>query len=215
MKQSRVVLGGIWPYLTAAAVAVLVALFLPHSGALRGFDVLFGTPLADANGIRLPERGFLWLAVITALLTVAVLTTRLTVIAALNWMLSGIGAFYGIVAIWQRQARPDEGIGDDPNVGLILAVVAVWTFAICHSALIVRRPQEEIDAFEAAPRQVTVPEYQPDDRRARRSQRRRQSAQPEGSAGTQGARDSHGEDAPSNCSAEEGDGAPADGQEQQ
>lgn len=114
------------PVITIGMMAVLLYFFLPHSGALKGYDVLFYTPLAERLDTSVPERVFATLALVGGvLLTVGTIVSRSWLVAWVNWALAGIGWWYSILAMWMRQSRPATAPGQGPSWGLIVAVVGM------------------------------------------------------------------------------------------
>lgn len=112
-------------FFVSILVFVLLASFiLPHTGDVRGWDVLFGSRGAGAAAVALPSRVFAWLALVfgVGFSTLALVTRRW----ALAWIaLAGtaIAGAAGMLAIWSRQT---VGAGHPgPGWGLIVAWITV------------------------------------------------------------------------------------------
>lgn len=136
----RRVSGEIEPGGRAVVVAVLVfilvvSFILPHTGDVRGVDVLLDNDKAIAAGVALPHRLFCWLALIfgVGFSMLALLTRRWT----LAWIaLAGcaVGSAIGMLAVWSRQTAVAGQPG--PGAGLILAWITVILLAF-HWARVV------------------------------------------------------------------------------
>ncbi|MEL4154443.1 hypothetical protein [Corynebacterium bovis] len=181
-----------FPVLAVAVVVLLVTFFLPHSGEVKGIDVLFNTRTAQDFLTTVPERVYAWLAFgAGCLLTVGTLVSRSAVVAWVNWALAGVGWWYGIFAIWMRQSRPPTEPGVGPSYGLIIGVIALFViFATMFTVILqrtsfqralaaLRREDADKDGESQARQQVLragLPERDmsaiPDDRRRRAKERR-------------------------------------------
>ncbi|AGP30934.1 Rv2732c family membrane protein [Corynebacterium terpenotabidum] len=119
---------------------VLVALFLPHSGEVRGFDVLLYTDRADEFLTTMPERIFVWLYFIGGvLLTPATLLSKSSLVAWVNWVVGGISVFYCILAAGMRNTRGPNEPGSGPSVGMFLAGLGMLIIVVALSTRIFRR----------------------------------------------------------------------------
>ncbi|OBG33449.1 hypothetical protein [Mycobacterium sp. E3198] len=113
----------------ALVVAILVFVLLgsfalPHTGDVRGWDVLFSSHDAGAAAVALPSRVFAWLALVFGVgcSTLALMTRRW----ALAWVAlagSAVASGAGLLAVWSRQTVAAGHPG--PGVGLIVAWIAV------------------------------------------------------------------------------------------
>jgi hypothetical protein len=113
----------------AVVVAVLVfvllgSFMLPHTGDVRGWDVLFSSHGAGAAAVALPSRVFAWLALVfgVGFSMLALMTRRW----ALSWVAlagSAIASGAGLLAVWSRQTVATGHPG--PGVGLIVAWITV------------------------------------------------------------------------------------------
>jgi tRNA-2-methylthio-N6-dimethylallyladenosine synthase len=117
------------PGARAVVVAVLVfvllgSFILPHTGQVRGWDVLFGSHGAGGAEVALPSRVFAWLALVfgVGFSMLALMTRRW----ALSWVAlagSAIASGAGLLAVWSRQTVPAGHPG--PGIGLIVAWITV------------------------------------------------------------------------------------------
>ncbi len=125
----RRVAGEIDPGARALVVAILVfvlsvSFILPHTGGVRGVDILMGDAKAISAGIALPHRLFCWFALVfgVGFSMLALLTRRWT----LAWVaLAGttVAIPLGMLSVWSRQTAAAGQPG--PGVGLILAWITV------------------------------------------------------------------------------------------
>lgn len=188
----RVSLGRFRVLLIAAFVLFLVSLALPFTEGARGFDVLLFTESSTAAGVTLAERVFTILMTLGVGLGNAVLLlTRRTWVSHAAWIITGIGLFYSVFALWMQQTQPGGGTS---GIGMYFGVAAVILATIGLSSIILRRDpaQAKVAAQRAqsdnldevgyaqrdamVTRQATSYEDNPlfvDDRRARANQRHR------------------------------------------
>jgi hypothetical protein len=117
------------PGARAVVVAVLVVVLLgsfilPHTGHVRGWDVLFGSHGAGWTEIALPSRVFAWLALVFGVgFSMLALTTRRWALAWVALVGSAIACPAGLLAIWSRQTAAAGHPG--PGIGLIVAWITV------------------------------------------------------------------------------------------
>ncbi len=109
----------------AVAVCVLLGSFiLPHTGDVRGWDVLFGTHGAGSAAVALPSQVFCWLVLVFGVgFSILALTTRLWAVAWVALAGSALSSAVGLLAVWSRQTVVQGHPG--PGVGLILAWITV------------------------------------------------------------------------------------------
>jgi hypothetical protein len=109
----------------AIAVFVLLLTFvLPHTGAAKGWDVLAGDDAAIGEGISLPSRVFVWLALVFSVgFSMLALLTRRWAVAWIALAGSAVASFAGLLAVWSRQTAPSPHPG--PGIGLIIAWITV------------------------------------------------------------------------------------------
>lgn len=125
----RRVARGIDPGPRAFVVSILVFLLLgsfilPHTGHVRGWDVLFSSHGAGAAAVALPSRVFAWLALVFGVgFSMLALLTRRWALAWIALAGSAIADAAGLLAIWSRQTVAVGHPG--PGVGLIAAWITV------------------------------------------------------------------------------------------
>jgi len=125
----RRVARGIDPGPRAFVVSILVFLLLasfilPHTGHVRGWDVLFSSHGAGAAAVALPSRVFAWLALVFGVgFSMLALLTRRWALAWVALAGSAIADVAGLLAIWSRQTVAAGHPG--PGVGLIAAWITV------------------------------------------------------------------------------------------
>ncbi|KAA0116041.1 hypothetical protein [Mycolicibacterium sp. P9-22] len=133
---------------------VLVSFLLPHTGASRGIDVLIASDTAVADGLSLPSRVFVWLALVFSIVfsVLALLTRRWT----LAWIaLAGttVACPAGMLAVWSRQTA-GEGL-PGPGIGLIIGWLAVLLLAFHWARVVWSRTAVQL-AAEAERRQAVA-----------------------------------------------------------
>ena len=159
----RRVAGEIDPGARALVVAILVfvllvSLLLPHTGDVRGLDVLIGGEKALSAKIALPSRIFCWLALVfgVGMSMLALLTRRWT----LAWFAlagTGLSCAAGMLAVWSRQTVVEGQSG--PGIGLILGWITVILLAFHWARVVwtrtaVQMAAEDQRRGEAAQRQT-------------------------------------------------------------
>ncbi|OBI02839.1 hypothetical protein [Mycobacterium scrofulaceum] len=109
----------------AILVFVLLGSFiLPHTGAVRGWDVLFSSHGAGAAAVALPSRVFAWLTLVFGVgFSMLALVTRRWALAWTALAGSALAGAAGLLAIWSRQTVAAGHPG--PGVGLIAAWIVV------------------------------------------------------------------------------------------
>jgi hypothetical protein len=151
------------PGARALVVAILVfvligSFILPHTGSVRGWDVLFATHGSGAAAIALPSRVFAWLALVFGVgFSMLALLTRRWALAWVALAGSAVASAAGLLAVWSRQTVASGHPG--PGVGLIVAWIAVilltfhWA-RVVWSRTIVQLAAEEQRRKAAAHRQA-------------------------------------------------------------
>lgn len=130
----RRVAGEIDPGARAVVVAILVfvllvALVLPHTGGVRGIDVLIGDDKAISAGIALPHRLFSWFALVFGVgFSMLALLTRRWTLAWIALAGSAVAIPLGMLSVWSRQTATAGQPG--PGIGMLLAwaTVVLLTF---------------------------------------------------------------------------------------
>lgn len=136
----RRVAGEIDPGARAVVVAVLVFVLLvsfivPHTGGVRGVDVLMSDGAALAAKVALPHRLFCWFALVFGVgFSMLALLTRRWVLAWIALAGSAVGSVFGMLAVWSRQtvAVGHPGV----SFGLVLGWVTMLLLAF-HWARVV------------------------------------------------------------------------------
>lgn len=132
----------------AIGVFVLLASFLlPHTGGVRGVDVLFADNGAHDALVTLPSRLFMWLALVfgVGFSLLALLTRRWTV----AWVaLAGcaVTCVAGLLAVWSRQTVAIGHPG--PGIGLILSWITVIVLTFHWARLVWARTAVQLAAEE-------------------------------------------------------------------
>jgi hypothetical protein len=150
------------PGTRALVVAILVfvligSFILPHTGDVRGWDVLFSTHGAGKAAIALPSRVFSWLALVFGVgFSMLALLTRRWALAWVALAGSAVASAAGLLAIWSRQTVASGHPG--PGIGLIVGWIAIILLAfhwarVVWSRTIVQLAAEEQRRQSAAQRQ--------------------------------------------------------------
>lgn len=142
----------------SALVFLLLGSFvLPHTGTVRGWDVLFNTHGAAGAAVSLPSRAFGWLALVFGVgVSMLALLTRRWALAWVALLGSAVACAAGLLAIWSRQTVAAGHPG--PGWGLVVAWITVivltfhWT-RVVWSRTIVQLAAEEDRRRTAAQRQ--------------------------------------------------------------
>jgi len=143
----------------AILVFVLIASFiLPHTGDVRGWDVLFATRGSGAAKLALPSRVFGWLALVFGVgFSMLALLTRRWALAWVALAGSAVASAAGLLAVWSRQTVASGHPG--PGVGLVIAWITIilltfhWA-RVVWSRTIVQLAAEEQRRRAAAPLQA-------------------------------------------------------------
>lgn len=97
------------PGARALVVAILVfvllgSFILPHTGSVRGWDVLFSSHGAGRAAVALPSRVFAWLALVFGVgFSMLALLTRRWALAWVALAGSAMASGTGLLAVWSRQ----------------------------------------------------------------------------------------------------------------
>jgi hypothetical protein len=161
-EAERRVAREIEPGARALVVSILVfvllgSFILPHTGDVRGWDVLFSTHGAGAAAVALPSRVFGWLALVFGVgFSMLALLTRRWALAWVALAGTAVAGAAGLLAVWSRQTVAPGHPG--PGVGLVVAWITVilltfhWT-RVVWSRTIVQLAAEEQRRRAAARRQ--------------------------------------------------------------
>jgi hypothetical protein len=136
-------------FVVAILVFVLLGSFiLPHTGDVRGWDVLFGSHGAGAAALALPSRVFAWLALVFGVgFSMLALMTRRWALAWVALAGTAIASAAGLLAVWSRQTVAAGHPG--PGVGLIVAWISValltfhWARVVWSRTIVQLAAEEE------------------------------------------------------------------------
>lgn len=149
-------------FFVSILVFVLLASFiLPHTGNVRGWDVLFGSHGAGAAAVALPSRVFAWLALVFGVgFSMLALVTRRWALAWIALAGTAIAGAAGMLAIWSRQTVAAGHPG--PGWGLIVAWLTVlaltyhWARVVWSRTIVQLAAEEQRRRVAAAQQSVTL-----------------------------------------------------------
>ncbi|OBJ74239.1 hypothetical protein [Mycobacterium sp. 1274756.6] len=129
-------------------VFVLLASFiLPHTGEVRGWDLLFGSEATVAAGVTLPMRMFAWLALVFGVgFSMLALLTRRWAVAWVALAGSATASVIGLLAVWTRQTAAAGQPG--PGIGLIIAWIALIVLTFHWARVVWTRTVVQLAAEE-------------------------------------------------------------------
>jgi hypothetical protein len=147
-RVSREIDPGARALVVAILIFVLLGSFiLPHTGDVRGWDVLFGGHHAAAAAVALPSRVFGWLALVFGVgFSILALLTRRWVLAWLALSGSAVASAVGLLAVWSRQTVAAGHPG--PGWGLIVAWIAVMLLTFHWARVVWSRTIVQLAAEE-------------------------------------------------------------------
>ncbi|HTY30769.1 hypothetical protein [Mycobacterium sp.] len=140
------------PGARALVVAILVfvllgSFILPHTGSVRGWDVLFSSHGAGSAAVALPSRVFTWLALVFGVgFSILALMTRRWALAWVALAGSAIACGAGLLAVWSRQTVAAGHPG--PGVGLIVAWITVMLLTFHWARVVWSRTVVQLAAEE-------------------------------------------------------------------
>ncbi|MDP7702744.1 hypothetical protein [Mycobacterium sp. TY815] len=140
------------PGARALVVAILVfvllgSFILPHTGSVRGWDVLFGTHGAGYAAVGLPSQVFTWLALVFSVgFSILALLTRLWAVAWVALAGSMLASGTGLLAVWSRQTVPAGHPG--PGIGLFVAWITVILLTFHWARVVWQRTIVQLAAEE-------------------------------------------------------------------
>ena len=142
-------------------VFVLLASFvLPHTGDVRGWDVLFGSHHAGAAAVALPSRIFVWLALVFGVgFSMLALLTRRWALAWVALAGSALATAVGLLAVWSRQTVAAGHPG--PGFGLILAWITLMVLSFHWARVVWSRTAVQLAAEEQRRRAVAEQQSRP------------------------------------------------------
>lgn len=149
-------------FFVSILVFVLLASFiLPHTGDVRGWDVLFGSHHAGAAAVALPSRVFAWLALVFGVgFSMLALVTRRWALAWVALAGTAIAGAAGMLAIWSRQTVSAGHPG--PGWGLIIAWLTVlvliyhWARVVWSRTIVQLAAEEQRRRVAAAQQSITL-----------------------------------------------------------
>jgi hypothetical protein len=149
-------------FFVSILVFVLLASFiLPHTGDVRGWDVLFGSHHAGAAAVALPSRVFAWLALVFGVgFSMLALVTRRWALAWIALAGTAIAGAAGMLAIWSRQTVSAGHPG--PGWGLIVAWLTVlvliyhWARVVWSRTIVQLAAEEQRRRVAAAQQSITL-----------------------------------------------------------
>lgn len=139
----------------AICVFVLLGSFLlPHTGSVRGWDVLFPGQGTDEALVTLPSQLFMWLALVFGVgFSLLALVTRRWTVAWVALAGSAVASAAGLLAVWSRQTAVPGDPG--PGIGLILAWITLIVLTFHWARVVWSRTALQL-AAEAQRRQSTA-----------------------------------------------------------
>ncbi|OMB92237.1 hypothetical protein A5739_08235 [Mycobacterium colombiense] len=149
-------------FFVSILVFVLLASFiLPHTGDVRGWDVLFASHGAGAAAVGLPSRVFAWLALVFGVgFSMLALVTRRWALAWVALAGTAIAGAAGMLAIWSRQTVAAGHPG--PGWGLIIAWLTVlvltyhWARVVWSRTIVQLAAEQQRRRVAAAQQSVTL-----------------------------------------------------------
>lgn len=133
---------------------LLVSFLLPHTGHVRGWDVLFAANGSNEAGVTLPSRLFIWLALVFGVgFSLLALLTRRWAVAWVALAGSAVASVIGLLAVWSRQTVAVGYPG--PGVGLILSWITVIVLTFHWARVVWSRTAVQL-AAEVQRRDATV-----------------------------------------------------------
>lgn len=130
--------------LTAAVIIWVAYLVLPHAAGVNGFEVTFALPAAREAGIKITEYIYaLLIGLGIGVFTTLTLLTRRTTFGLVAWMLTTVGLFYSLLALWLRQTRSTSGDGYDIGPGMYLSIIGVALCVFAYARVALRRDPEQ------------------------------------------------------------------------
>ncbi len=140
------------PGARALVVAILVfvllgSFILPHTGNVRGWDVLFSSNGATDAAVTLPSQVFAWLTLVFGVgFSMLALMTRRWTLAWVALAGSALASGTGLLAVWSRQTVAAGQPG--PGVGLIVSWIAVILLTFHWARVVWQRTIVQVAAEE-------------------------------------------------------------------
>ena len=149
-------------FVVAILVFVLLGSFiLPHTGAVRGWDVLFSSHGAGAAAVALPSRVFAWLTLVFAVgFSMLALVTRRWALAWTALVGSALAGAAGLLAVWSRQTvaagHPGPGVGLIAGWIIVLALTYQWTRVVWARTVVQLAAEEQRRRVAAQQQSMTL-----------------------------------------------------------
>ena len=149
-------------FIVAILVFVLLGSFiLPHTGDVRGWDVLFSSHGAGRAALSLPSKVFTWLALVFGVgFSMLALVTRRWALAWIALAGSSLASATGLLAVWSRQTVAAGHPG--PGFGLFVAWITVilltfhWARVVWSRTIVQLAAEEERRRISAAQQSRTL-----------------------------------------------------------
>ncbi|RAU95355.1 Rv2732c family membrane protein [Mycolicibacter senuensis] len=139
--------GGRGVVVSIAVFVLLASFLLPHTGTVRGWDVLFAANGSDEALVTLPSRLFMWLALVFGVgFSMLALMTRRWTVAWVALAGSAVASVAGLLAVWSRQTVMQGHPG--PGFGLILCWITVIVLTFHWARLVWSRTAVQLAAEE-------------------------------------------------------------------
>lgn len=153
-RVAREIEPGVRALVVAILVFVLLASFiLPHTGNVRGWDVLFSSHGSGAAAVALPSRVFAWLALVFGVgFSMLALMTRRWALAWVALAGSAMASGTGLLAVWSRQTVAAGHPG--PGIGLLVAWITVILLTFHWARVVWQRTVVQLAAEEQRRRAV-------------------------------------------------------------
>ncbi|KKB98385.1 hypothetical protein AWC17_18840 [Mycobacterium nebraskense] len=149
-------------FVVAILVFVLLGSFiLPHTGAVRGWDVLFSSHGAGAAAVALPSRVFAWLTLVFGVgFSMLALVTRRWALAWIALAGSALAGAAGLLAIWSRQTvaagHPGPGVGLIAGWIIVLALSYQWARVVWSRTIVQLAAEEQRRRVAAQQQSMTL-----------------------------------------------------------
>nr|WP_142274332.1 hypothetical protein [Mycobacterium scrofulaceum] len=149
-------------FVVAILIFVLLGSFiLPHTGAVRGWDVLFSSHGAGAAAVALPSRVFAWLALVFGVgFSMLALMTRRWALAWVALAGSALAGAAGMLAIWSRQTvaagHPGPGLGLIAAWIVVLALTYQWARVVWSRTIVQLAAEEQRRRVAAEQQSITL-----------------------------------------------------------
>lgn len=149
-------------FVVAILVFVLLGSFiLPHTGAVRGWDVLFSSHGAGAAAVALPSRVFAWLTLVFGVgFSMLALVTRRWALAWTALVGSALAGAAGLLAVWSRQTvaagHPGPGVGLIAGWIIVLALTYQWTRVVWARTVVQLAAEEQRRRVAAQQQSMTL-----------------------------------------------------------